>query len=442
MAELTAREQLMLEMVNRARLDPAAEAARLGIGINTGLSAGQITSAAKQPLAANELLKDAALAHSQWMIAQDIFSHTGAGGSDPGDRMTSAGYAFTGSWTWGENIAWSGTTGTPDADAYTADLADNLFLSPGHRVNILNDSFRELGTGIATGAFTSGGTTYNAVMGTQDFAKSGSNVFLTGVAITDTDGDNFYDIGEARSGISVSVTVGGAPVGSDTTATAGGYDAGFAGGTADVAFSGGTLAADVHVTVAMGARNAKVDLINDHEIASSASITLGDGAIDLVLLGIASINGTGNAEANQLLGNRGANTLSGGDGADMLRGGQGRDVLIGGNGHDVFDFNSKSDTGRSSAARDKILDFIHGEDIVDLAGIDARSAMAGNQAFTWKGTAAFSGKAGQLRYVETNAAGTANDKTVVYCDVNGDKKADFHIELTGLHHLTRGDFIL
>ena len=32
--DLTGNEQLFLELVNRARLDPAAEAARYGIGLN------------------------------------------------------------------------------------------------------------------------------------------------------------------------------------------------------------------------------------------------------------------------------------------------------------------------------------------------------------------------------------------------------------------------
>lgn len=47
MAEPTALEQYVLELVNRARADPAAEAARLGIDLNQGLGAGQITTAAK-----------------------------------------------------------------------------------------------------------------------------------------------------------------------------------------------------------------------------------------------------------------------------------------------------------------------------------------------------------------------------------------------------------
>ncbi|MEQ1577097.1 MAG: CAP domain-containing protein, partial [Hyphomicrobium sp.] len=409
---------------------------------NSGLNAGQISAAAKQPLAPNQLLKDSALAHSQWMIANDIFSHTGAGGSDPGDRMTAAGYVFGGSWTWGENIAWSGTTGTPNADAYTVQLSDNLFRSPHHRVNILDDDFRELGTGIATGGFSSGGTNYNAVMATQNFARSGSKVFVTGVAINDADGDNFYDIGEARAGISVSVSIGGVSAGADTTGTPGGYAVGTVGGNAGVTFSGGSLASDVSVAVYMGAKNVKIDLINDHEIASSGSTVLGDGAFDLVLLGVAAISGTGNAGDNHLTGNRGANILSGDAGQDTLTGGAGRDVLIGGTGQDIFDFNSRADSVKTASAYDVIADFERSIDVIDLSGVDARTPRAGDQAFSWRGGAKFNGHAGQLRVVVSDKAGTGGDKTFVYGDINGDKKADFQIELSGLHHLTAGDFIL
>src|ERR1044071_5072542 len=91
-------EQYLVELVNRGRADPSAEAARYGIALNEGLAAGTISTAAKQPLAINPYLTDGARTHSQWMIDTDTFSHTGSGGSDPGDRMTAAGYSFTGSW--------------------------------------------------------------------------------------------------------------------------------------------------------------------------------------------------------------------------------------------------------------------------------------------------------------------------------------------------------
>ena len=50
----------------------------------------------------------AAKDHSKWMLATNIFSHDGIGGSQPWDRMENAGYDFTGSWLASENLAWSG----------------------------------------------------------------------------------------------------------------------------------------------------------------------------------------------------------------------------------------------------------------------------------------------------------------------------------------------
>ncbi|HEX6093736.1 MAG TPA: hypothetical protein VFZ07_10315, partial [Dongiaceae bacterium] len=63
MAELTAQEQYLLELINRARLDPAGEAARNGIGLNDGLASGTITADSKQPLASNGNLATAAQGH-------------------------------------------------------------------------------------------------------------------------------------------------------------------------------------------------------------------------------------------------------------------------------------------------------------------------------------------------------------------------------------------
>lgn len=138
--------------------------------------------------------------------------------------------------------------------------------------------------GIATGSFTQGGTVFNAVMATQNFAQSGEEVFVTGVAINDRDGDNFYDIGEGRGGIAVQLTYGAANLGTANTAAAGGYGIKFSGGPVDVTFSGGALDHDVSVKINAGARSAKVDLSGSNEILSSASCALGDGAKSLVLL--------------------------------------------------------------------------------------------------------------------------------------------------------------
>ena len=72
MTTMAAPEQLLLEMINRARLDPAGEAARLGIDLNEGLAAGTISLDPKQPLAGNNLLAQAAEGHSNVMLSSKV----------------------------------------------------------------------------------------------------------------------------------------------------------------------------------------------------------------------------------------------------------------------------------------------------------------------------------------------------------------------------------
>ena len=100
---MSGEEQLVLELINRAREAPAVEAARLGVGLNDGLPAGTITSAPKPPLAPNQLLINTAVAHSQDMIDRNFFDHTNPDGLTAGDRITAAGYPWI---AYAENIAW------------------------------------------------------------------------------------------------------------------------------------------------------------------------------------------------------------------------------------------------------------------------------------------------------------------------------------------------
>ena len=95
-------------------------------------------------------------------------------------------------------------------------------------------------------------------------------------------------------------------------------------------------------------------------VMSSVSFTLGDNVDNLRLTKTAAINGTGNALANLIIGNTGANMLNGGAGNDTLVGGVGKDTLTGGDGADVFRFGSLGEKG------DRILDFVHGVDALEL----------------------------------------------------------------------------
>ncbi|WP_210251379.1 VCBS domain-containing protein, partial [Aureimonas psammosilenae] len=71
-------------------------------------------------------------------------------------------------------------------------------------------------------------------------------------------------------------------------------------------------------------------------VMSSLSWTLQDQIEKLTLLGMAAINGTGNALANRLVGNAGANILVGLAGSDTLDGMGGADRMVGGTGDDTY----------------------------------------------------------------------------------------------------------
>lgn len=201
----TPLEQYMLELINQARANPVSYAASLGIDLNEGLAPNTISAAPKQPLVINPYLTDGAAQHSQWMLDSDTFSHTGSGGSSPTQRMTAAGYSLVIPWATGENIGWMGTTGSLNATAFTKSLEEALFVDAGiagrgHRLNLMSQNFVEVGVGIRTGQFLS----YNSVMATQDFGKSGSAMYFTGVAFSDAvTVDNFYTPGEGLGNISL-----------------------------------------------------------------------------------------------------------------------------------------------------------------------------------------------------------------------------------------------
>ena len=261
----TAREQYIIELVNRARADPSGEAARYGIGLNDDLAAGTITSAPKQPLAVSPLLVDSSLAHSLSMITHDYFSHTGNDypsytGTDltsPSDRIFRAGWTHENQgWRTGENISYRASS--DPARVQTVETLDKhhegLFKSSGHRKNILNGEFSEFGLGIEIGPFNN----FTASMLTQNFADAG-RTFLTGVAIDDGDGDDFYDVGEGLGGITVTAT-GSAGTYTTQTWAAGGYSLEVDPGTYQVTFSGGGFGSGYSVgAYSVSNENVKVD---------------------------------------------------------------------------------------------------------------------------------------------------------------------------------------
>jgi serralysin len=74
-------------------------------------------------------------------------------------------------------------------------------------------------------------------------------------------------------------------------------------------------------------------------------------------------------------------------------------------------------------------------DQIDVSGIDAISGTAEHDEFIFVGDDAFSGNAGELRFVHDLTDGLLEG------DVNGDGTADMTIELLGVTSLTGDDII-
>lgn len=174
---------------------------------------------------------------------------------------------------------------------------------------------------------------------------------------------------------------------------------------------------------------------------AAANILLGGGGNDRLFGRLGADRLEGNAGNDLLDGGLGNDTLLGGLGNDTLIGGTGTDVLTGGPGADVFVFRSLGDTSRDPLRADLITDFQRGSDRIDLREIDANVNRAGNDVFSFIGTAELS-RAGQVSYVRLDRPGTQNDFTDILLDVNGDGRPDGVIRLQGLYDLTANDFLL
>jgi uncharacterized protein YkwD len=125
------------------------------------------TSRGLRAVRLNARLGRAATLHSGDMVRRKFFAHDSPSGRSVVDRVRAVGFIpRTGTWIVGENIAFgSGSLGQPAA------IMRAWMESPGHRANILQKRYREIGIGVARGLpvrGVSGGATY-----TTDFGATG-----------------------------------------------------------------------------------------------------------------------------------------------------------------------------------------------------------------------------------------------------------------------------
>ena len=283
MAQPTNQDQLMLELINRARLNPQAEANRLLNGnLNEGPPSSTISTNPVQPLAWNENLGDAAIGHTNDMFNDDFFAHNNPNtGTTPGQRATAAGYNWStvsGSGV-AENIAVTVSSGSQDLTTQTTENYDNLFVDAGvpgrgHRIAILNGNYREVGVYTALGSNYQGPFSQvwnSAALTTQLFGTIGStNPFLTGVVYTDAiNDDDFYTVGEGLGSITVQAVSSSGQIFTVTTYNSGGYQLELAPDTYTINFLGdfdndGNSDTFTHKDViTIGSQNVKVDFATD-----------------------------------------------------------------------------------------------------------------------------------------------------------------------------------
>jgi len=102
----------------------------------------------------NPRLSRAARRHTRDMVRHHYFSHTSPRSGEMTARIKRTGYLGPArSWSIGENIAWGASyMGSPRA------IVKAWMRSPGHRNNILNPAFREMGIGVVAAAPSRTGT--------------------------------------------------------------------------------------------------------------------------------------------------------------------------------------------------------------------------------------------------------------------------------------------
>jgi len=262
------QEQYLLELINRARLDPLAEAARLGLDqAQTDLFVSLGTDAV-QPLAGNEFLVRASVDHSVDMLTRNFFGHVNPDGDSFDVRAFDAGFDFN---LLAENLdLLTGTTGLDQATIQL--LHDRMILNPIKRLNLLDGVYREFGAGIRDDVGL------NATVVTDLLAREdATGAFITGVVFTDaSDGsandDDFYSIGEAvRSGRVRATNQTTGEVFEREIGDSGAFSLRVPDGTYDVIAFGGGLGTDTFAVrdVVVSGQNEKVDF----EVSSPNALT-------------------------------------------------------------------------------------------------------------------------------------------------------------------------
>jgi Ca2+-binding RTX toxin-like protein len=123
-------------------------------------------------------------------------------------------------------------------------------------------------------------------------------------------------------------------------------------------------------------------------------------------------------------GDAGADTFRGDAANNYFRGGDGKDTATGGAGADTYYYVSAQNSP-ATTGRDVITDFVHGQDKISLAYLDANPTQPGDQAFHWLGHSALGTTPGDLSWF------TSGTNTIVQGSTDTDTAAEFWVQLNG-----------
>ncbi len=279
MANPSALEQYMLELINRMRTNPDAEYDLLVNSTNEDIQSAlsyfkvDLTELRSQwdylqpaqPLAWSNQLHESAVTHTQLMIDNNQQSHNFTNEPNLINRISNTGYDFT---KVTENIYAYGSSVFESHGSFAIDWGSDINgiqNPPGHRNAIMSNNFREVGIGILPE--DNPGTQVGSLLTTQHFANSQQlattdTSWLVGTVFRDVDNDDFYSIGEGLSDITVEISGISNPSFSTSiqTLSAGGYQTLLSPGEYQVEFirENNTLKTQ---QVTINNENVKLDLI-------------------------------------------------------------------------------------------------------------------------------------------------------------------------------------
>ena len=263
-------EQYLLQLINAARANPAAEGAMLA-GISEteitryysyyGVDLNQLVSqfsgyAAKPPLAFNPDLNAAARVQSLDQATNGYQGHYSVNGNGPIQRVDAAGYQWSGL---GENVF------AYVSDPFFGHVGLNVdwgVPALDHRANIMNltpgiPTFKEIGISYVSTSVPN----FGPYVMTEDFGAPADNTesFLVGVVYDDSNNNGAYDMGEGLGGVTITTDTGAYYT---TTSASGGYVLPLptGSGTLTITASGGGLGAPRVTKITYGdSTNVEVD---------------------------------------------------------------------------------------------------------------------------------------------------------------------------------------